>query len=134
MSSGYVGSVVVCFDCRSRGPWFESYTDLTWISQGTRNELDQCVNWYLFIKLKNSDSIAFNNCASDKHLFGIVWGSLHLMFFFFAKKSNTGQYHNTLSFGYFRNLIFTIFKAIYLPPVTNITNKYRSGNNRFSTI
>ena len=26
------------FDCRSRGPWFEYYTSLTWISLGTRNE------------------------------------------------------------------------------------------------
>ena len=26
------------FDCRSRGSWVESYTGLTWISYGTRNE------------------------------------------------------------------------------------------------
>ena len=36
------------FDCRSRGPWFESYTGLKRISMGTRNESPslQCVNWY----------------------------------------------------------------------------------------
>ena len=44
------------FNCRSGGSWFESYTGLTWISLGTRNEsprfnstkvqLNQGANWY----------------------------------------------------------------------------------------